>query len=104
MGPAGRRPVNRQCCKVPNSDPCLEPGLVAITKWELTTPSLERAASPAVPLVGPVSNKKLLGAPPLSLIYRETGALKRLEALGLLAGLGPQAVAKDGPYATMARP
>ena len=38
----GRRPANRQCSKVPNSDLCLEPKPVATTEWELTTPSLER--------------------------------------------------------------
>ena len=43
MRAAGRRPANRQCFKVPNSDLCLEVRPAAITEWELTTPSLERA-------------------------------------------------------------
>ena len=42
MRAAGRRPANRQCFKVPNSDLCLEVRPAAITEWELTTPSLER--------------------------------------------------------------
>ena len=42
MRAAGRRPANRQCFKVPNSDLCLEVRPAAVTEWELTTPSLER--------------------------------------------------------------
>ena len=37
-----RPPALKIALKVPNSTPCLETRPVAITEWELTTPSLER--------------------------------------------------------------
>ena len=41
--PTASSPQNRQALKLPNSTLCLETRPVAITEWELTTPSLERA-------------------------------------------------------------
>ena len=41
--PYGLQPSKLTDPQVPNSTPCLETRPVAITEWELTTPSLERA-------------------------------------------------------------